>query len=757
MTTKPPSKPPASNNSTKSQLSKILTQAVQTIQAKVNFNALALRSGTQVPELKVKDANSQARVYPLLGDRYSIGRSSRCDIQVRNPVVSQVHFSLTRNKKNPRSFLIKDEKSTNGIYIGKRRVDNFALYHGDRFTLGPPELAAAVTLEYYNPPPLWLKILRYSLYGTGGMVSLLILWIGIEWAKVPVYPLPREATRPVVVYARDGKTPINPVAQNTHRELQDLADFSPYLSKAVIASEDSRYYWHLGVDPYGIARAIAVNLTSSELKQGASTITQQLARSLFPEVGRQNTAGRKLREMLVALKLETVYSKKTILKTYLNRVYLGVGSYGFEDAAQFYFEKSAADLSLSEAATLVAILPAPNLYNPVKDYETSVALRNRVINRMVKLGMVSEAEADRARRSRIEVSPNARQTLSNTTAPYFYAYVLKELQALLGTEVAKEGNYIVETGLNPQIQTEAEQALKYSVTEDGSRYGYSQGAIVTLDSETGEIIALVGGVDYNQSQFDRATQAKRQPGSTFKIFAYTSAIEQGIDPNTKYSCAPVSWKGQKYRGCERSSGDINMYRGLEQSENAVVLRVAQDVGLNRVIEMAQRFGINSSLTESPGLVLGESEVSVLEMTGAYGAFANEGIWHRPHAINRILDGSDCENPNDLQTCREIYSFASDSQNRREVVSEGVADRMTYMLKQVIADGTGRAADISQGEAGKTGTTDNNVDLWFIGYVPKKNLVTGIWLGNDDNSATKGSSWQAATLWGDYMRKAIDYR
>ncbi|AFZ37205.1 FHA modulated glycosyl transferase/transpeptidase [Stanieria cyanosphaera PCC 7437] len=756
MTTKPPSKPPASGNSTKSQLSKILTQAVQTIQAKVNFNALALRSGTQVPELKVQDANSQERVYPLLGDRYSIGRSSRCDIQVRNPVVSQVHFSLTRNKKNPRSFLIKDEKSTNGIYIGKRRVANFALYHGDRFTLGPPELAAAVTLEYYNPPPLWLKILRYSLYGTGGMMSLLILWIGIEWAKTPVYPLPREATRPVVVYADDG-TPINPVAQNTHRELKNLADFSPYLPKAVIASEDSRYYWHLGVDPYGIARAIAVNLTSSELKQGASTITQQLARSLFPEVGRQNTAGRKLREMLVALKLEAVYSKKTILKTYLNRVYLGVGSYGFEDAAQFYFEKSAADLSLSEAATLVAILPAPNLYNPVKDYETSVALRNRVINRMVKLGMVSEAEADRARRSRIEVSPNARQTLSNTTAPYFYAYVLKELQALLGTEVAKEGNYIVETGLALQIQTEAEQSLKYSVTEDGSRYGYSQGAIVTLDSETGQIIALVGGADYNQSQFDRATQAKRQPGSTFKMFAYTSAIEQGINPNNKYSCAPVSWKGQEYRGCERSSGEINMYRGLEQSENAVALRVAQDIGLNRVIEMARRFGINSSLTESPGLVLGESEVSVLEMTGAYGALANDGIWHRPHAINRILDGSDCENPNDWQTCREIYSFTSDSQNSREVVSEAVAERMTYMLKQVIADGTGKAADISQGEAGKTGTTDNSVDLWFIGYVPKKNLVTGIWLGNDDNSATKGSSWQAATLWGNYMRKIIDYR
>lgn len=748
------SKPPSNGNNSAANISRVVTQAVQKIQSRVNFNSLNLRPGKQVPELRVKEANATTeKVYPLLGDRYTLGRSSRCDIQVRDPLVSQTHLTIKRHKKNPRAFIIEDEKSTNGIYRGKKRFKAFSLYHGESFTIGPPELASAVEIKYYNPPPLWLYITRYSLYGMSGIVGLLIIWISLEWLKVPVYPLPRESTRPVVVYARDGETLLNPVSQNTHRELKNLRDFSPYLPQAVIASEDSRFYWHFGVDPIGITRAILINVASSELRQGASTITQQLARSLFSEVGRQNTAGRKIREMLVALKLETVYSKDAILKTYLNRVYLGIGSYGFEDAAQFYFEKSAADLDLSEAASLVAILPAPNLYNPVKDYQTAVGLRNRIIDRMVKLGMVNETEADRARRSRIEVSPKARQTLSNTVAPYYYAYVLDELQTLLGRDVANEGNFIVETGFDPALQAKAQAALEYSIDEDGNRFGYSQGAVVSMNY-IGEIRALVGGVDYNQSQFNRAVQAKRQPGSTFKIFAYAAALEQDIDPDKKYSCAPITWKGQKYRGCERSNGEIDMYRGLAQSENAVTLRVARDVGLNRVINVAKRLGINSPLIEAPGLVLGQSETNVLEMTGAYAAIANGGIWNKPHAIKRILDGSDCTQPGDRNTCREVYVYEDDEQTYRDAISEKVTNQLTKMLRQAVEDGTGKAAYLDEKEAGKTGTTDNSVDLWFIGFLPKEELVTGIWLGNDDNSPTRGSSYQAAALWGKYMNDVL---
>ncbi len=733
----------------------IKTQAVQTIQAKVNFEALKLKQGKKIPEIRVKDGDGKEQVYPLVGDRYTLGRSSRCDIQIPNEIVSQQHCTLKRDKKHTRAFIVQDDNSTNGIYRGKQRFKSLSLYHGESFTLSPPDLKDAVTINYYNPPPYWLKIIRYGLYGTGGLLGILAIWIGLEWSRVSVYPLPRESSRPVVVYAKDRKTSINPVAKNTHREFKSLSDFSPYLPQALIASEDTRYYWHLGVDPYGIARAIVINFRASEFEQGASTITQQLARSLFPEVGRQNTAGRKLREMLVALKLEAFYSKDEILKTYLNRVYLGINTYGFEDAAQFYFEKSAADLDLSEAATLVAILPAPNAYNPVKDYDTAIALRNRVIKRMLKLGMITEEEADRARRSRIDVSSNARRTLSDTIAPYFYSYVLDELQYLLGRDVAKEGNFIVETALNPDIQKAAELSLRNSVNEDGRRYGFEQGGLVTLDTTTGAIVALVGGMDYQQSQFNRATQAKRQPGSTFKVFAYAAAIERGIDPDREYSCNPVQWKGQNYQGCERSRGNIDMYEGLAKSENAIALRVAQDVGLNRVIDMAQRLGIKSPLTLAPGLVLGQSEVNVLEITGAYGALANQGIWYRPHGITRILDGGDCIDENDIDTCREIYVFDREAENHRKAVSPKVAYRMTKMLRKVIQDGTGRAAKLGEGEAGKTGTTDKNVDLWFVGYVPDANLVTGIWLGNDDNSPTRGSSWQAATLWGKYMKEFAD--
>ncbi|MEO1340728.1 MAG: transglycosylase domain-containing protein [Cyanobacteria bacterium J06635_13] len=748
------SKPPNGGNS-RSPISKAVTQAVQKIQSKVNFNSSNFKSGTVTPKLIIKEAQGKKQKYPLVGDRYTLGRSSRCDITIRNPVVSQTHLILKRNRKKPRSFIVQDEKSTNGIYRGKRRLKSLSLYHGESFTLGPPELAAGVTIEYLNPPPLWLYAIRYALYALVGMLGLLLLLLSIEWFKVPVYPIPRESTLPIVVYAEDGKTPINPTAtNNTHRELRKLSNFSSYLPDAVIASEDSRFYWHFGVDPVGVTRAIFINL-SSDKRQGASTLTQQLARSLFPEVGRQNTAGRKIREALVALKLETVYSKDFILKTYLNRVYLGVGSYGFEDAAQFYFEKSAADLNLSEAASLVAILPAPNAYNPVKDYDTAIGLRNRIIDRMLKLGMVGKEEADRARRSRIKVSPRARESFSSTVAPYFYSYVIDELQELLGTDVAREGNFIVETALNPAMQQQAEDALEYSISNDGTRLGYSQGAVVTLDRKNGNILALAGGVSYDESQFNRVVQAKRQPGSTFKIFAYAAAIESGIDPDTEYSCSSLSWRGQQYRGCERSKGEIDMYRGIQQSENVNALRVAQEVGLRKVMDVAQRLGVSSPLIEAPGLVIGQSETTVLEMTGAYATIANDGIWNKPHAINRVLDGSDCKKSSDRNSCRVIYIFDDDEETVRDAISQDVTDELTEMLQLAVEDGTGKAAYLDQGEAGKTGTTDNNVDLWFIGYIPKRDLVTGVWLGNDDNSPTNASSYQAASLWGRYMQQVVE--
>lgn len=734
-----------------------LTQAVQTIQAKVNFSQLALKPNAKVPELWVQDAGAaKAETYPLLGDRYILGRSSKaCDIVVRNPVVSQTHLSLTRDGRG-RNFILKDENSTNGIYRGRRRLSSLELRHGDVLTLGPPELADSVRIQYNDPPPWYILALRYSLYGAGGIVGLLVAVILIEWQKFSVSPIPPSTNGPIIIQSNKGQ-PLQRRPAQTHREFNSLSEFSPFLPKAVIASEDSRYYWHLGVDPYGTLRALVVTV-GGKARQGGSTVTQQLARTLFRDyVGREDSAGRKIKEAIVALKLETVYSKDQILLAYLNRAYLGIGATGFEDAARLYFDKPAKQLNLSEAATLVAILPAPNSFNPIKDYKTALGLRNRILERMLDQGFITKEQADEARRSRIEVSPKAREalTLSNTKAPYFYNYVFKELRDLLGEQLAEEGNFIVETGLDLEVQAQAEAALRSAVNNSGASGKFSQGAIVTLNSRTGAIIALVGGVDYQKSEFNRVTQAKRQPGSTFKLFAYAAALEQGRSPGTVYSCAPLNWQGQQYRGCERvAGGATDLATGLIQSENAIALRVARDVGLNSVVDMARRLGVASDLKAVPGLVLGQSETTVLEMTGAFGAITNNGRWNRPHAIKRILDSSNCKDFNNLKTCRVIYSDQQDANLSKQVLRESIADTMTNIFQGVVQRGTGRNAALGVGEAGKTGTTNSGVDLWFIGYIPSRDVVTGVWLGNDNNSPTNGSSAAAAKLWGNYMRRFV---
>lgn len=736
-----------------------LTQAVQTVQARIDFSKLVLKPNARVPELWVQEAGAdKAEVYPLLGDRYLLGRSSKsCDIVIRNPVVSQVHLSLSRtSQQRDAGFILRDEDSTNGIYRGKRRVNKIELRHGDILTLGPPELEAAVRIQYIDPPPLYVRAARYSLYSIGGLTAIAVAWVGFEWQKIPVRPLPVSIQGPVVVYSRDREVPLQPPFNSAHVELEKLSDFSAFLPQAVVASEDSRYYWHLGVDPIGTLRALVVNIQGGGIREGGSTLTQQLARNLFREyVGTEDSASRKLREAVVAFKLETFYSKDDLLLTYLNRVYLGNGNNGFEDAAQFYFGKSAANLTLSEAATLAGILPAPNSFNPIRDYQAAVERRDRVLNRMVTLGMVSQDEATRARRSRIDINPKAREILESTIAPYFYSYVFSELEELLGTQLAREGNFIIETGLDPKIQSTAESSLRSSIESDGATYGFSQGAVVTLDSRTGEIIALTGGVDFNESQFNRATQALRQPGSTFKIFAYTAALSAGISPWQTFSCAPLNWEGQSYSGCERSGGSIDMYRGLAQSENAVALRVAREAGLDQVVRTAQRMGIKSTLKAVPGLVLGQSETTLLEMTGAFGVLANGGLRNSPHAIKRILDSGDCEDRNNLDTCRVIYNYEDSAEADYPVLDANVASTMTDMLQGVIESGTGRSANIGVPAAGKTGTTNDNVDLWFIGYLPGQNLVSGVWLGNDDNTPTGGSSGQAASLWGDYMGQIVN--
>ena len=738
-----------------------ITQAFQTVQANVDFSKIPLKPNARVPKLHIESDGKHSE-YPLVGEHYLLGRSSKaCDIVVRSPIVSQTHLALTRDRSRPGNpFVIRDKGSTNGIYRNKKRLKSLPLRHGDVLTLGPQELADAVTVRYIDPPPAYLNVLRYGLYGATGLTGLIAFWIvGLQWPKISINPLPESVQGPVLITADDGeggREEVNDLPNISHREKARLSEYSRYLPKAVVASEDTRFYWHVGVDPLGVARAAVTNVAEGEIREGASTLTQQLARNTYRDyVGTADSAARKIREAVVALKLETFYSKDQLMLLYLNRVYLGNNLYGFEDAAQFYFGKSADSLTIAEAATLVGILPAPNAFNPVQDYEAAVQYRNRVIERMVSLNMISAAEGRTARRSVIEISPNARRQLQSIRAPYFYSYIFDELDQVLGSELAREGNFVVETSLNLDTQQAAERSLKSAIETRGAQLGYYQGALVTLNTSTGEIEALVGGADYAESQFNRASQALRQPGSTFKVFAYTSAIEQGIPPGESFSCSEVSWRGLYYPGCGSGSGSLDMYAGLARSENPIALRVAQAAGLDSVVEMAKRLGIESELAAEPGLVLGQSEVTPLEMTGAFGAIANSGVWNRPHGIQKVIDSSDCEDFNAISTCRVIYSFEQSADANVPVLEPWVADTVADMMQGVVQGGTGRAAAIGLGEGGKTGTTNDNVDSWFIGFVPAPySVVTGIWLGNDENEPTSAGSGQAAQLWGEYMGSVL---
>jgi len=718
----------------------------------LTLQALAsrLKAKAKVPHLEVfNSGQKRPEIYDLVGDRYVLGRnSSKCQIVIQTPLVSQVHAEIIRTRN---TFIISDRDSTNGIYRRRQRLKSIPLKHNMVITLGPPELEAAVTIRFIDPPPWYLRALRYTGLGILGLASILLVAIAVEWQKFTVKPLPVAQQGQIEVLAGDKVTSIAPPDREKHTEAALLSEFGTHLPNAVIASEDSAYYYHLGVNPLGILRAVITNVKSGELREGGSTITQQLARLLLGStyVGTSDSAGRKWREAVAAIKLTFNYNKTDLLTIYLNRVYLGNGVYGFQDAAKLYFNKSLTDLDLSEAATLAGILPAPNLINPFKNKKLALEYRDRILIRMAESGMVKPEVAERARRSILKLNLDAQGKVQGTVAPYYYGYVYDELESI-APNLAREGNFVIETSLNISMQKAADRSLRQAAATQGVAYNFSQGAIVTMDANDGSILTMTGGVDFQKNQFNRATQAYRQPGSTFKLFSYLAAIAQGISPNTTFSCGSING----VIGCQNGgSGFIDMYRGFALSENAIAIRVAEAAGLRNVVQTARKLGIVSKLEENNNLVLGGYEVGMLEMVGAYGTIANRGSYNTPHAIQRIYDTNSCRDRKKYTTCQLIFE-ASTFYQPSPRIDPNLADTMINLMAGSVNYGTARGAAIPQATTvGKTGTSDRGRDLWFIGFVPTSKLLAAVWLGNDEG-VTDSSSVIAVQLWSNYMSRAI---
>ncbi len=504
----------------------------------------------------------------------------------------------------------------------------------------------------------------------------------------------------------------------------------PDLIEAVLVTEDRRFYDHFGVDLWGVIRAVFANLWHGEIRQGGSTITQQLAKNLF--LTPERTIKRKVQETMLALWLEGRYSKDDILTIYLNRVYFGAGTYGVDAASRKFFGKSARDLNLYESAMLAGLLKAPSRYNPVNDPETAMARADQVLVTMLDSGYVTEEEVARG-----HVVPNFRHPSVRTGELHFADWVLEEVSEHVGFT---DRDLFVVTTLNTRFQELAQQEIATALTAEGGDLNVEQAAMVVL-SPNGAVRAMVGGRDYGTSQFNRASQARRQPGSAFKIFVYLAGLQAGLRPDQIFNDGPVRvgrWRPVNYTG--KYAGPMSMRDAVARSVNTIAVTITERAGRNRVIANARRLGITTPLKAEPSIALGSHEVRLVELTGAYATLANGGRPAIPFGIAEIRDrmGNIIFRPR-LPTERVIPMWQ--------------VGAMNDMFANVIENGTGRNARINRPAGGKTGTSQEWRDAWFLGYTSQ--LVAGVWVGNDNNTpmneVTGGKL--PARLWGNFMAKA----
>lgn len=567
------------------------------------------------------------------------------------------------------------------------------------------------------------------------------IWGGIATACVVGYyaaQLPQMSTwtipeRPpnAQIVSVDGELLAN--RGTTGGEAMPIEVMSPYIPMAAMAIEDHRFHKHFGIDPLGLARAMAKNLLVGSVVQGGSTITQQLAKNLFLEPER--TIERKIQEAVLAIWLEAKYTKDEILEIYLNRVYFGSGAYGVDAASRRYFGKSARDVSLAEAALLAGLLKAPSRLSPARDPDAAEARAQVVLAAMRRENFISDREAAQA----LAMQAKKAKRYWSGAEQYIADMVKSQLKALIGDI---EQDVVVDTTIDLDLQNAAGNIIGDTLEKNGNKLNVGQGALVTLDG-TGAIRALVGGREYAESQFNRATDAKRQPGSAFKPIVYLTALEAGRTPETVRNDRRVKigkWTPENYDREYR--GKVTLTTALSKSLNTVAAQMVMEVGPKAVVETAHRLGIRSKLKANASIALGTSEVSLLELTAAYAPFSNGGYGVTPWLIRRIRSA-------DGKVLYERPEVGS-----RHVVRQRELGMMNTMLSEVLQSGTGRAARLAGWQAaGKTGTTQNSKDALFVGYTA--NLVTGIWYGNDDGAPMKkvtGGSLPARS-WSTFMSAA----
>jgi penicillin-binding protein 1A len=521
-------------------------------------------------------------------------------------------------------------------------------------------------------------------------------------------------------------------------EHQALKALPPHLPQALMATEDRRFYSHFGIDPLGLARATFANLRAGRTVQGGSTLTQQLAKNVFLSPNR--TLKRKVQELMLAFRLEQKFSKDQILEMYLNRVYFGAGAYGVEAAAQRYFDKPATKLTLGESAMLVGLLKAPSRLAPTGNIKSAQTRSAQVLRNMAEAGYITPevAEAAIARPTQL-----ARSRLPLPNARYFADWVIDEVYQQVGRD---HPDLTVWTTLDSRLQGSAERSIGTLMDREAEKQDVEQAALVTLAPD-GAVRAMVGGRDYLDSAFNRATQARRQPGSAFKPLVFMTALEQGIRPDDAFVDGPVDiggWKPRNYDG--QYHGAMTLRDAVARSINTIAVQVDEKVGRDKVIETARRLGITSDLKPHPSLALGAFEVGVLELTAAYAAFANGGYAVQPYGVIEIRD-----NQNTVLFRRDTGGAYA------HMINGEVLGDLNDLLRGVVERGTGRAAQIGRPVAGKTGTTSDYRDAWFIGYTP--DLISAVWVGNDDNSPTKKvtGSGLPAQIWKSFMADALKGR